>query len=126
MDRLQQDYAQLKAQWAVALDMTIGLGARSTMHNLTLAAYYDSCPGSSVCSSQRGRFGKNFYQAADKLAEEPKKERQQSLRTMGAEEKKQLLNPRVDSWENLTQARAGFAGTGNKSLRELGTTLRLA
>jgi len=91
MDRLQQDYAQLKAQWGggTGYDNWFGRQVNNAQLN-SVAAYYDLVPGFQRLLESNGGDLEKFYQAADKLAKKPKKERQQSLRTMGAEEKKQL------------------------------------
>ncbi len=79
--RLQQDYAQLKAQWGgnPEYDEWFARPLNNAQLN-SVAAYYDLVPGFEHLLSESGGDLARFYEAADKLAQEPKAERHQRLR----------------------------------------------
>ena len=85
LDRLRQEYAQLKAQWGgdTEYDEWFARPLNNAQLN-SVAAYYDLVPGfERLLELNGGDLGK-FYEAADKLAREPKTERHQRLRSLGS------------------------------------------
>jgi len=85
LDRLQQEYVQLKAQWGgdTEYDEWFALPLNNAQLN-SVAAYYDFVPGfERLLDESGGDLGK-FYEAADKLAHEPKAERHRRLRSLGS------------------------------------------
>jgi predicted aminopeptidase len=85
LDRLRQDYAQLKAEWGGAADYDAWFSQPLNNAQLnSIAAYYDLVPGfEHLLEANGGDLGK-FYTAADKLAHEPKPERHRRLRLEGS------------------------------------------
>jgi predicted aminopeptidase len=85
LDRLQQEYAQLKAQWGGQTDYDAWFARPINNAQLnSVAAYYDLVPGFERLLDQNdGDLGK-FYEAADRLSHEPKVERHQRLRSLGS------------------------------------------
>jgi predicted aminopeptidase len=83
--QLRQEYAQLKAKWGGNTDYDQWFaGPLNNAQLNSVAAYYDLVPGfEQLLKLNRGDLGK-FYDAADKLAHEPKAERQQRLRSLAA------------------------------------------
>jgi len=85
LDRLRQEYTQLKAQWGGNTEYDEWFA--QPLNNATLnsiAAYYDLVPGfEQLLKLNGGGLGK-FYEAADQLAHEPKAERHQRLRSLGS------------------------------------------
>ena len=84
-DQLRQEYTQLKAQWGgdTEYDKWFARPLNNAQLN-SVAAYYDLVPGfEQLLKLNGGDLGK-FYEAADKLAHEPKAERQQRLRSLGS------------------------------------------
>jgi predicted aminopeptidase len=83
LDRLRQEYAQLKAQWGGAADYDDWFARPVNNAQLnSVAAYYDLVPGFERLLELNGGDLEKFYQAADRLAREPKTGRQQKLRTL--------------------------------------------
>ena len=85
-DRLRQEYTQLKAQWGgdTEYDEWFARPLNNAQLN-SVAAYYDLVPGFEQLLKQNGGDLGKFYEAADKLAHEPKAEREQRLRSLGSE-----------------------------------------
>ena len=80
--QLQQDYAQLKAKWGgnTEYDGWFAHPVNNAKLN-SVAAYYDLVPGfDRLLELNSGDLAK-FYDAAKRLSKEPKKTRQQRLRT---------------------------------------------
>jgi predicted aminopeptidase len=85
LDRLQREYAQLKAQWGGAQDYDPWFARKVNNAQLnSVAAYYDLVPGFERLLEQNGGDLGKFYEAADKLRREPKTERHQRLRALGS------------------------------------------
>ncbi len=84
LDRLQQEYAQLKAQWGgdTEYDEWFARAVNNAQLN-SVAAYYDLVPGFQRLLEQNGGDLAKFYQAADRLTHEPKVERHRRLRSLG-------------------------------------------
>jgi predicted aminopeptidase len=85
LDLLQQEYAQLKAQWGGDPDYD-GWFSRS-VNNAKLnsvAAYYDLVPSFERLLELNGGDLEKFYEAADQLAHEAKAERHRRLRSLGS------------------------------------------
>ena len=84
LDRLQEDYIQLKAQWggAAEYDEWFAQPLNNAQLN-SVAAYYDLVPGFEWLLDQNGGDLVKFYEAAKKLAHEPKAERHRRLRSLG-------------------------------------------
>ena len=83
LGQLQQEYAQLKAQWGGNTDYDNWFAGPVNNAQLnSVADYYDLVPGFEHLLAQNGGDLEKFYQAADRLAGEPKAERQQKLRTL--------------------------------------------
>jgi predicted aminopeptidase len=83
--RLQREYAQLKSQWGgdTEYDEWFARPVNNAQLN-SVAAYYDLVPGFERLLQQNGGELGKFYEAADKLAREPKTERDNWLRTLGS------------------------------------------
>ncbi len=83
--RLEREYSQLKAQWGgdTEYDDWFAHPVNNAQLN-SVAAYYDLVPGFRRLLEQNGRDLGEFYEAADRLAHEPKAERHQWLRTLGS------------------------------------------
>jgi len=83
LDRLQREYAQLKAQWggATEYDKWFSRSVNNAQLN-SVAAYYDLVPGFERLLEQNGGDLGKFYEAADKLRREPKAERHRRLRSL--------------------------------------------
>jgi predicted aminopeptidase len=91
LDRLQDEYAELKAQWGgnTEYDEWFARSVNNAKLN-SVAAYYDLVPGfERLLALNRGDL-EQFYQAADLLTRKPKAERHQTLRTLAGE----LASPR--------------------------------
>lgn len=86
LEHLRLRYAQLKAHWGGNTDYDAWFA--SSLNNAQLnsiATYYDLVPGfKQLLALNGGDLGK-FYEAADKLAHEPKAERHQWLLSLGSE-----------------------------------------
>ena len=85
LDHLQHDYTHLKAQWGG--DTEYDDWFASPLNNAQLnsvATYYDLVPGFEQLLAQTGAELGKFYEAADKLAHEPKAERHRRLLSLGA------------------------------------------
>jgi predicted aminopeptidase len=85
MGRLQREYAQLKSQWGgdTEYDEWFAHPVNNAQLN-SVAAYYDLVPGFECLLQQNGGDLGKFYEAADRLAREPKTERDRWLRTLGS------------------------------------------
>jgi predicted aminopeptidase len=85
LDRLRQEYAQLKAQWGgdTEYDEWFARPLNNAQLN-SVAAYYDLVPGFERLLAQNGGDLGKFYDAADKLAREPKSQRHQTLRSLAS------------------------------------------
>jgi predicted aminopeptidase len=85
LDQLQSDYLILKREWGGDPDYD-GWFARE-VNNAKLnavAAYYDLVPGFEHLLALNGGDLEKFYTAAQRLSVQPKKDRQQWLRTLGS------------------------------------------
>jgi predicted aminopeptidase len=82
LDRLRQEYAQLKAQWGdnPQYDAWFAGPLNNAWLN-SVAAYYDLVPGFERLLATNGDDLEKFYTAADRLAHEPKEERHRRLRS---------------------------------------------
>ena len=85
LSRLQQEYTQLKAQWGgnTAYDDWFAAPVNNAQLN-SVAAYYDLVPGFERLLQQNGGDLEKFYEAADRLARDPKTERDRWLRTLAS------------------------------------------
>jgi predicted aminopeptidase len=86
LNRLQREYAQLKAQWGGNTEYDEWFAG--TVNNAQLnsvAAYYDLVPAFERLLEQNGGDLEKFYQAAERLAGEPKAQRHLRLRTLGSQ-----------------------------------------
>ena len=83
--RLQREYARLKLQWGgdTQYDDWFAQPVNNAQLN-SVAAYYDLVPGFERLLEQNGGDLEKFYQAAERLAGEPKAERHRWLRTLGS------------------------------------------
>ena len=82
--RLQGEYAELKKQWGGETDYDDWFAKPLNNAKLnSVAAYYDLVPGFEHLLELNGGDLEKFYAAAERLALQPKKERQQRLRTLG-------------------------------------------
>ena len=87
MERLQQDYQQLKARWGGQSEYDEWF--THTINNAQLnsvAAYYDFMPGFEKLLASNGGDLESFYQAAKGLAKKPKKKRDQCLSSLSRDE----------------------------------------
>jgi len=90
LEDLRKDYGQLKAEWNGNTDYDEWFGREVNNAQLnSVAAYYDLVPGFERLLELNGSDLEKFYEAADRLASKPKRERQQWLRTLGRGEGKQ-------------------------------------
>jgi|SRR5208282_2537617 len=85
LDRLQHEYTQLKAQWGgdTESDEWFASPLNNALLN-SIATYYDLVPGFEQLLKQNGADLRKFYEAADKLAHEPKAERHRRLLSLGS------------------------------------------
>jgi predicted aminopeptidase len=85
LNRLQQEYTQLKAQWGgnTTYDDWFAAPVNNAQLN-SVAAYYDLVPAFERLLKQNGGDLEKFYEAADRLAREPKTERDRWLRTLAS------------------------------------------
>jgi predicted aminopeptidase len=85
INRLQQEYTQLKAQWGgnTEYDEWFAGPVNNAQLN-SVAAYYDLVPGFERLLQQNGGDLEKFYEAADRLARDPKTERDRWLRTLAS------------------------------------------
>jgi predicted aminopeptidase len=82
--RLQQEYTQLKAQWGDNTEYDAWFAGPVNNAQLnSVAAYYDLVPGFERLLAQNGSDLAKFYEAAERLAHEPKAERHRRLRSLG-------------------------------------------
>ena len=85
IDRLQQEYAQLKAQWGGSTEYDEWFAGPVNNAQLnSVAAYYDLVPGFERLLEQNGGDLEKFYEAADRLTHEPRMERCRLLRSLGS------------------------------------------
>ncbi len=86
IDRLRQDYAQLKEQWGGNTDYDQWFAEPINNAQLnSVSTYCDLVPGFEQLLKVNGGDVEKFYEAADKLAHEPKAERLRWLRSLGSE-----------------------------------------
>ena len=86
INRLQQEYTQLKAQWGGNAEYDEWFAGPINNAKLnSVAAYYDLVPGFERLLEQNGGNLEKFYAAADRLAREPKAERHRWLGTLGGQ-----------------------------------------
>ena len=85
LDRLQREYAQLKAQWGgdTEYDEWFAGPVNNAQLN-SVAAYYGLVPGFERLLELNGGDLEKFYQAVERLAGEPKAERHRWLRTLSS------------------------------------------
>ncbi len=84
LDDLQQKFAQLKQRWGGETDHDQWFARHINNAKLnSVAAYYDLVPGFEHLLALNGGDLETFYQSAERLAQKPKKERHQWLRTLG-------------------------------------------
>jgi len=81
--QMRREYAQLKSQWGgdPEYDKWFARPLNNARLN-SVAAYYDLVPGFEQLLKQNGGDLGKFYEAADKMANEPKADRQQQLRSL--------------------------------------------
>ena len=85
LDHLQAEYTQLKAQWGGDTEYDDWFAGPVNNAKLnSVAAYYDLVPGFERLLESNGGDLEKFYQAAERLAGEPKAERQRWLRTLSS------------------------------------------
>ena len=90
LEDLRKDYGQLKAEWNGNTDYDEWFGREVNNAQLnSVAAYYDLVPAFERLLQLNSGDLEKFYEAADRLASKPKRERQQWLRTLGSGEGKQ-------------------------------------
>jgi predicted aminopeptidase len=83
LDRLRQEYSELKAHWGDGINYDDWFARPLNNAQLnSVAAYYDLVPGFERLLEQNGGDLGKFYEAADKLAHEPRTERHQQLRAL--------------------------------------------
>ncbi len=87
IDRLQEDYAQLKKQWQgdTSYDAWFSRQVNNAQLN-SVAAYYDLVPGFEHLLESNGGDLEKFYDAAEHLSKMPKKDRHQTLSSLGRRE----------------------------------------
>ncbi|PWU17806.1 MAG: aminopeptidase [Verrucomicrobia bacterium] len=84
---MQQQFAELKKSWNGAADYDKWFARQVNNAQLnSVAAYYDLLPGFERLLKDNGDDLEKFYAAAQRLAKEPKKERQQVLRALAQTE----------------------------------------
>ncbi len=84
LDRLRREYTRLKTQWGGSTDYDAWFAGPINNAQLnSVAAYYDLVPGFERLLEQNGGDLEKFYEAADRLAREPKADRHRWLRTLG-------------------------------------------
>jgi len=84
LDQLQQKYVQLKQRWGGESDYDPWFARQVNNAKLnSVAAYYDLVPGFEHLLALNGGDLEKFYQAAERLAQKPKKERHRWLMTLG-------------------------------------------
>ncbi len=84
LDQLQQKYVQLKQRWGGESDYDPWFARQVNNAKLnSVAAYYDLVPGFEHLLALNGGDLEKFYQAAERLAQKPKKERHRRLMTLG-------------------------------------------
>jgi predicted aminopeptidase len=97
-EQLRNRYAQVKTEWGgnSEYDHFFSRSINNAQLN-SVAAYYDLVPGFVQLLKMNGDDLEKFYAAAEQLSKKPKKERQQWLRTMGADgsvvQSQQLTKP---------------------------------
>jgi predicted aminopeptidase len=81
---LQRQYAQLKAQWGGIADYDQWFSNHVNNAQLnSVAAYHDLVPGFEHLLELNGGALEPFYEAAQRLAKKPRKDRHEWLRTLG-------------------------------------------
>jgi predicted aminopeptidase len=84
LEDMKKQFAQLKAEWGGKTDYDGWFANHLNNAQLnSVAAYYDFVPGFEQLLAANGGALEAFYQAAEKLARKPKKERQESMRLLG-------------------------------------------
>jgi predicted aminopeptidase len=84
LDRLQQDYRRLKAQWGGNTDYDAWFAHEVNNAQLnSVAAYYDLVPGFEQLLRLSGGDLEKFYNQVERLANMPKKERHEWLQALG-------------------------------------------
>jgi len=82
-ERLQHEYVELKKEWGGESDYDDWFAHQVNNAQLnSVAAYYDLVPGFERLLKINGDDLEKFYQAADRLAKMPRKERHEWLRTL--------------------------------------------
>jgi predicted aminopeptidase len=85
IERLRQEYTQLKAEWGSRTDYDSWFAAKINNAQLnSIAAYYDLVPGFERLLAQNGGDLEKFYEAAHRLAHEHKPERDRSIRNLAS------------------------------------------
>lgn len=85
LDGLRRDYAQLKRQWGGNPEYDEWFaGALNNAQLNSVATYYDLVPGFERLLALNGGDLEQFYQAAHRLARQPRVERHRRLRHLGA------------------------------------------
>jgi predicted aminopeptidase len=83
LDQLKAAYSGLKAQWGGDTEYDAWFSRQINNAKLnSVAAYYDLVPGFQQLLKVNGGDLEKFYQAAERLAKMPKKQRHQSLRLL--------------------------------------------
>src|SRR5205814_4074174 len=84
-EHLRQQYGEMKSAWGGNTDYDQWFSREMSNAQLnSVAAYYDLVPGfEHLLELNRGDLEK-FYDAADRLSNKPKEQRQQWLRTLGS------------------------------------------
>jgi predicted aminopeptidase len=85
LNRLQQEYTQLKAQWGgnTTYDDWFAAPVNNAQLN-SVAAYYDLVPAFERLLAQNDGDLEKFYKAADQLAKQPRAERDRRLRALAS------------------------------------------
>jgi predicted aminopeptidase len=83
LDRLRREYTRLKTQWGGDNDYDAWFaGPLNNAQLNSVAAYYDLVPGFERLLEQNGGDLEKFYEAADRLAREPKADRHRWLQAL--------------------------------------------
>ena len=94
LDRLRQEYSTLKAKWGGNAEYDEWFARELNNAKLnSVAAYYDLVPGFEHLLALNGGDLEKFYDAAERLADKPKKERHEWLRTLGKADEAKSENP---------------------------------
>ena len=85
LDRLREEYSQLKSRWGGETEYDEWFASHLNNAQLnSVATYYDLVPGFEQLLEQSGGDLGKFYEAADKLAHEPKAERHRRLHSLSS------------------------------------------